>query len=311
MSESSRRFLPNNYVSYDLDEGEERLSKIRQRYDEHLSFWGDLHSEALIDDNFIAGKQWAEKIMNQRKKEGRPCLTFNLLPQFCRQVVNKGRQDRPSLKVRPVEGNRAEIPRVINSTGTQDYSLSEVYDGIIRNIEYESRAKDAYDTALTHCVHHGFGWMMLATVEDHEDPFVQHLRIQRVKDSYSVLIDPSAERSDYSDAQDAFTIQWMSKDAFYQRFPDSGMDAGGFGHLALGSTDRWYRKDEIQVATYWWLDWRKEEVVKLTDGRLHYLSDVESVLDDLSRSKAFISPGTRRADSFARKCAALSANGRS
>ena len=45
------------------------------------------------------GEQWPEEVRRKREKEGRPCLTINVMPSNIRQVVNDARQNKPSIKV--------------------------------------------------------------------------------------------------------------------------------------------------------------------------------------------------------------------
>jgi hypothetical protein len=61
--------------------------------------------EAALDDLKFGrlGEQWPEEIRKQREKDGRPCLTIPRLNAFVRQVVNDARQNKPSIKVHPVD----------------------------------------------------------------------------------------------------------------------------------------------------------------------------------------------------------------
>lgn len=85
-------------------------------------------SMALEDLRFARlGEQWPDSIKKQRELEGRPCLTINRLPSFIRQVVNDARQNKPSIKVHPVDSGA-------------DVETAKIIDGLIRNIEYISNA---------------------------------------------------------------------------------------------------------------------------------------------------------------------------
>ena len=92
----------------------------------------------MLDDIKFArlAEQWPEVVRRGRERDGRPCLTINRMPSFIRQVVNDARQNKPSIKVRPVDD-------------TADPDTAEVISGLIRNIEYSSNADVAYDTADT------------------------------------------------------------------------------------------------------------------------------------------------------------------
>ncbi len=64
----------------------------------------------------------------------RPCLTINKLPQHVRQITNEQRQNRPAIKVLPVDSG-------------SDVEVADMLNGIVRHIEYQSDADTAYDIA--------------------------------------------------------------------------------------------------------------------------------------------------------------------
>ena len=268
----------------DGPEGEARLKQIRQRFQIHQTFWSEIHTVGLEDDSFIAGEQWPEEVRKTREEDRRPILTYNLLPSFTRQIINRIRQERPQVKVIPVESDRNQSPQVANLQGTQDYSLADVYSGIVKNIEHVSRADQCYDTAATHAVNHGFGFFYLMNQWSKDDPFVQELKIHRVKNSYGVYLDPDAQEADYRDAQDGFMFTNMKKTTFRAKHPEA--DFTEFAQSGMGSSyEGWYDTDHVRVAQYFWIDYRKDEVLLLNDGRTVYRSQVESVLDELERDQ--------------------------
>jgi hypothetical protein len=259
------------------DAGDDPLKPLRERFQVHQTFWSQIHAEAQDDDNFVAGNQWPAKIKADREEAGRPVLTYNLFPSFCRQIRNKVRQERPQIKIRPVEQDRHLPATVKNVQGTKDYSLADVFSGIIRNIEHVSRADQAYDTSITHAVDHGFGFFYVENTWSKHDPFVQELLIRRVKDSYSVYLDPSSQEADYSDAQDGFLFTSVNRATFAEKYPDAkaaSFDAGG-------SFDGWWDAESVRVAQYYRVEYRDDEVLLLSNGKVVYFSDVKDVLDEL------------------------------
>lgn len=290
--QTRRQQTPDNLVVHTSDSGEEdrqdaRLRSVRERFSEMMSFWSEIHAEGLEDDQFVAGKQWPDKIRQEREEDGRPVLTYNLLPGFTRQIINKVRQERPQVRVKPVESDKHQTPDVTNVQGTKDYSLSDVYMGIIRNIEHLSRADHAYDTALQHAVHHGFGFFTCMPEYSRRNPFVQDLIIRRVKNSYSVMLDPSAQEADYSDAQDGFIFTSISRAAFELKYPDEQM--ASFDQASIGDTYAgWYTKEDLRIAQYFWMEYRADEVLLMNNGKVHWHSDVKEVLDDMERDRGIL-----------------------
>src|SRR5512139_3014596 len=80
-------------------------------------------TDALDDIKFARlGEQWPDKIAAARAKEGRPMLTINRMPSFCRQVVNDARQNKPTITTRP-------------ATGGANILTANLFDGLIRQIQ--------------------------------------------------------------------------------------------------------------------------------------------------------------------------------
>ena len=104
-------------------------------------FLDDLKSSNADSDN---GWQWPQNIRSNRDMEARPCLTINRTHQHNLQIINDAKQNKPRVAVRPV-GNGAS------------YEAAEIFEGVIRHIEYISNASVAYDTATKFQVEGGIG----------------------------------------------------------------------------------------------------------------------------------------------------------
>ena len=278
--------IPDSAITVDDDGNQrdldERLLHRRQRFEVMQTFWSEIHTQGLKDDKMVAGEQWPEEIRKERQEDRRPILTYNMLPAFNRQITNKIRQERPSVKVTPVETNRGADPRIGNMTGTKDYSVADIYAGIIKNIEHTSRADQAYDTATKHAVDHGFGYFYMLPTWSKIDPFVQELRIHRVKNSYSVMLDPDSQEADYRDMQDAFMFSNMARATYRAKYPETPYTE--FADASMGSSyEGWYDTETVRIAQYFWLDHKQDSVILLSNGKVVYQSDVEEILDDLER----------------------------
>ena len=62
--------------------------------------------------NLVAAGASVDEILQERQEDRRPILTYNLMPSFTRQITNRIRQERPQVKVTPVETNRGRDPRL-------------------------------------------------------------------------------------------------------------------------------------------------------------------------------------------------------
>src|SRR3954454_7604298 len=76
------------------------LVQARKDYERCRDAWHQNQESAREDLRFARmGEQWPASMEQQRKRENRPCLTFNKMPAFIRQVVNDARQNKPSIKI--------------------------------------------------------------------------------------------------------------------------------------------------------------------------------------------------------------------
>ena len=188
------------------------------------------------------------------------------------------------MKVTPIETNRGRDPRLKNIAGTRDYSMAEVMMGILRNIEHVSRADHAYITALEHSVQHGFGFFRMQPVWTRNDSFEQEIKIFRVKNSYSVLLDPTAQEVDYSDMQDCFIHTMINREQFERRWPNAR--ASSFESNEQGNTyEGWYDREMLRIAEYFWIDYTQDDVLLLNDGSTGFRSRLEPILDELKRDQ--------------------------
>ena len=183
------------------------------------------------------GEQWPEKIRRQRLDDNRPILTINRMPAFIRQVTNDARQNQPAIKVRPVDdGGDRETARIIN--------------GLIRNIENTSRADVAYDTATDNAVSCGVGYLRIGIDYARDDTFDLDIRIERVRNPFSIYGDPYSTAADSGDWNSAFVLDHYSKDQFERLYKNADkVDWEGRGYTGLGAP--WFAEDSVMVAEYW------------------------------------------------------------
>ncbi|MEE9354359.1 MAG: hypothetical protein V3U75_02095, partial [Methylococcaceae bacterium] len=72
---------------------------------EHSQEGSDHNRDDYYADTLFArmSEQWPEAIKKQRIQEGRPHLVINKLPSLIRSIVNESRQNKPAIKVSPVD----------------------------------------------------------------------------------------------------------------------------------------------------------------------------------------------------------------
>ena len=230
------------------------LATARSRLDLAMSALSESREDEIDDLRFYAGSpdnhwQWPADVLATRGAvqgqtiNARPCLTINKLPQHVRQVTNDMRQNRPGAKVIPVDDKA-------------DLQVAEVLNGMIRHIEYISDADVAYDTACENQVAYGEGYIRLLTEYCDEDTFDQDIKIGRVRNSFSVYMDPTIQDPTGADAKWCFVTEDVTRDDYERMYPNAApittLQSLGVGDQSISN---WLNEDTIRIADYYYIDY--------------------------------------------------------
>jgi hypothetical protein len=233
------------------------LSTARDRLSMAISAYSESREDELDDLRFYAGSpdnqwQWPADVLATRGAvqgqtiNARPCLTINKLPQHVHQITNDQRQNRPSVKVIPVDDNA-------------DVEVAEIYNGMIRHIEYISDADVAYDTACENQVAYGEGYIRILTEYCDDNTFDQDIKIARVRNSFSVYMDPLIQDPCGSDAEWCFITEDLSQDEYHRLFPNasplSTLETLGIGDQNLS---QWLNTNTIRIAEYFYCEYDRK-----------------------------------------------------
>lgn len=242
---------------------EDVLADARKFYEDTDIANSDNRDAALDDLRFLAGDHWPAKTKQQRSLDGRPCLTINTLPTYVHQVTNDQRQNKPGIKVHPVDDNA-------------DEETAKVFQGLIRHVEYDSNADVAYDTAVNHAAAIGFGyWRWIPEYED-DTSFNQVLRFKRIRNPLSVRFDPLSTEPDGSDAKRVIIESRMSKKEFEKEWPDA--KANTWTLAGDGAYPSWISQDEVLVCEFYRIEREKATVCLLSDGSSGFKQDLAKPL---------------------------------
>lgn len=228
--------------SVDEDKGADIVAEARENLVLCISAEGDFREKAIEDLNFRIGNQWPSSVRNSRDLAGQPCLQFNLIPKFVRQVTGDARQNVPGINVVPE-----------NSQASKE--VAEVLKGVIRYIEHASVASYVYAKGLDQSAASGRGFWQVDTDFTDDDTFDQEIRILPIVNSMSVYFDPLAVGPTYSNAEWCIVRQWQQKKAFEREYPGKNSYPDALDG-AIGEHADWYNKDAVCIARYW----RKESV---------------------------------------------------
>jgi hypothetical protein len=232
------------------------LSVARSRLDLAISALSESREDEMDDLRFYSGSpdnqyQWPADVLATRGAvqgqtiNARPCLTINKLPQHVRQVTNDMRQNRPGAKVIPVDDKA-------------DVAVADIFNGMIRHIEYISDADVAYDTACENQVSYGEGYIRLLTEYCDDNSFDQDIKIGRVRNSFSVYMDPLIQDPTGSDAKYCFVTEDVTRLEYERMYPNS-TPISTLQSLGVGdqSISNWLNEDTIRVADYYYIDYDK------------------------------------------------------
>lgn len=248
---------------------EDKMATMRHRLKMAQSAYSDSREDELDDLRFMAGSpdnqwQWPADVLATRGSvqgqtiNARPCLTINKLPQHVRQVTNEQRQNRPSGKVIPADDNA-------------DVQVAEIFNGVVRHIEYMSDADVAYDTACDNQVTYGEGYIRLLTEYCNDETFDQDIRIGRVRNSFSVYMDPTIQDPCGADAEWCFITEDILKEEYERMFPDatpiSTLYSQGVGDQGISS---WLQEDTIRIAEYFYNSYEKATLHLYPDNQTAY-----------------------------------------
>lgn len=234
-------------VSSILDEARERASIAKDA-------WSEIYSKAKDDLHFLSdepGAQWDAREYRDRVAAGRPTITVDRISQFVHQVENDIRMNTPSI-------------RVIPHSSDSDEETAEIISGKIKDIEYQSGADEAYDTAASFAVRCGIGFITVDHDYAEKRGFNQEFCIRRVVNPSAILLDPASIEIDGSDAEYGFIFDTMTAKEFKRRWPEK--EVCSFDE-DIDSSKTYADGDEVIVAQYFWIEKEEsEEVAEDYDG---------------------------------------------
>ena len=217
--------------------------------------------------------QWDDEA--KEKRSGRPRFTINRVAGAIDQLIGDQRQNRTNIKIRPVSGGASE-------------SVADTLTGLIRNIEADSKAGNAYDVAFDEMVNGGFGGWRVTTAFNDED-FNQSIKIKPINTATTSLwFDDAAVEYDKRDSKFAYVTLDMPKEEHKERFPNSPMHDWAQENFDKSGCQSWFGEDFTRVAEYWVKTPIERNIALLSDGRVIDSDEEKSVIDELAKSGATV-----------------------
>ncbi|KKL15867.1 hypothetical protein LCGC14_2501300, partial [marine sediment metagenome] len=215
--------------------------------------------------------QWPAHIVEDRLHKQRPILTVNKLPTFSDQVIGESRVNKTTIKVRPT-GKEASK------------EVAKILDGLIRNIQKESKSDSVYQWGLQCAVDSGLGaWRIIADHFD-DNAFEQEIRIERISNPYTIYWDPKAQDPTHKDGRYLFITDLISKKEFKARYP--GKEPSDLPKQGIADDLKfWFQEEDVRIAEYWVKRPMKKRIYLLSDNRVVSGEPWDAVKDDLKEKE--------------------------
>ena len=199
---------------------------------------------------------------------GKPRYTFDQVNPIIDQVTASIELADFDIKVSPMSGPASK-------------ETAMVIDGLVRNIESISRAKDIYVNAGRGMVTTGYdGWMISHKYSDPQS-FDQDLVIEPVANFIDrVWFDPASYLQDKSDAQYAFLLHAMSVQEYVKKYPEGSQTSVSIDREG----DAYYDKAQvIVVGQLFYAAQEACELVLMSNGAVYSIDDdFKKVKDELT-----------------------------
>jgi hypothetical protein len=247
---------------------QDKLASIRSRFHSGISAFKATKDLGDEDIKFIAGDQWPDDIARARKADKRPVLTVNRCRQLALQVTNDQKQNRPSIKVHAVDDKA-------------DPETAKILQGVIRQIENESDAEQAYDTGFENAVRRSYGYWRILTEYESPTSFKLKASIKRIRNPNSVVLGPHKEK-DGRDLNWGFIADKITHDEFKSEFPNSKLATSSDFNVYISEADEWIDEEYCIVAEYFEKEWQDDELILFTDGEAYLKSKLETLFPKLA-----------------------------
>jgi hypothetical protein len=257
-------------------EDEKLIEQAHKEFEQDYEYESDSREAWKLDLRFANGDpdnkyQWDAAYVKDREVNKRPCLTINKVKIHNRQITNEARQNKPSVRVYPVDSGA-------------DKETAKIFNGIIRHIETNSDAETAYDMASDFAVDAGIGYWRIITDYAADDSFDQEIFIEPIKNPLNVLLDSRIQKPDGSDAKRGFIFKDMPKEEFEREYPDCDPI-----EWPINNGTNWLKADFIRVAEYFRMEDKKDVLYASESGQTVMKSELEKA--EIERLEAAVKAG--------------------
>lgn len=265
------------------------LKQARARWDLAATSQQKQREREVDDLRFYAGDQWPSDILASRKGvtvgsgsseqtvPARPSLVINKTIEPVRQVLNQERQSDLGYELVPAD-DFGEV------TGPIDHTEIELREGLVRAIQRHPEAQDARTWSFQRAVIAGRGYRLVNTRYLPGKRADQEVYVERIYDQSSVLLDPSHQQPDGSDAEWGFYGTDMLWSAFKDEYPKAKaakIDNDQQWRTLVEAIPDWFRGEgdtrAVRVMNYYYTERTQKTLYHLSNGAAVYQSELASL----------------------------------
>ncbi len=184
------------------DKKEEVLKRFKKALSNYSELYGEQYEFTQRQLEFASGDMWEESVASARIRDNRPMVTTNLTKPYANRIINPIRKNplRPDIKL-------------------EDPQATEIVMGKIRDIDIQSRSKEAVECAHETQVIGGIGFMRVYTDYKDNENLEQDVFIGKV-DNPSQCYLGIHEEIDGSDARDGGYFTYIKEEIAKDKWGD-------------------------------------------------------------------------------------------
>ena len=258
----------------DLKEDVDKLKKIESNIVSWFDYFKENIEESHSDVLFALGNQWESYEIAEFELRQKVYLVSNVLWSQITQIIAEDRQNTPQTEVRNLD----------DSATQQEINL---FDGILKNIAYNSNSNIAYQTAFLWSLTGGFGAWRICIDYEGLKSFNKIAKILPIKDPTMTYFDPNANEPTKSDGEFCGVYTRMALDEFRAKFPD--VDISEMVSMNPPTTNSgnfiWYTPNEITVCEHFQKIYESTTLYLLNNGETILEKDLEERLKELRKEQ--------------------------
>ena len=227
------------------DKKEEVLKRWKKSLNEYSELYTEQYEFTQNQLEFYSGDMWDERVTNARIRDNRPMVTTNLVRPYVNRIVNPIRKSpfRPDVKL-------------------EDPEMTELIMGKIRDIDIQSRSKEAVECSHETQVAGGIGFMRVYTDYKDNENLEQDVFIGKVENPSQCYLGLH-EEIDGSDARDGAYISYVKREIAKEKWgdqvenaPSASIDIYGSWQIPNGAVmdATYYELKEVSSWRYFLID---------------------------------------------------------